>query len=204
MLKKTLFISLLGLFCLVGQLQAQSDQTIEFGFKGGLNFNKLVASQSGWQSEDLRMGLVAGAYLQVNFNNFYIQPEFIFSQKGGNLRAKDNLGNSEDLKRTLGTADVPIMVGLRLLNVIRLQAGPILSFPIGGNQSEEDPNSNYDDSINDFILGYQAGIGLDIKRLRIDLRYEGNLSKIGNNLPSGIRTDDRISTFQFTVGYQIF
>lgn len=203
MSKKILLISFLMLYLLGGSTQAQSDQTIEFGLKGGINLNKLVASQSGWQSEDLRLGLVAGAYLQINFNNVYIQPEFLFSQKGGNMRATNALGQSEDLRRTLGTADIPVMVGLRVFRVFRMHAGPVLSFPIGGNQSEADPSDSYDDSINDFVLGYQAGIGLDIKRLRLGLRYEGNLSKLGDELPGGVRTDDRISTFQFTVGYQL-
>ena len=54
-------------------------------------------------------------------------------------------------------------------------------------------------------VGYQAGVGLDIlKKLTIDLRYEGSLKKYQNQIESTAGTkfnlDDRPNAFIFSLG----
>lgn len=205
MLHKIISILFLTFFSLSipHTLKAQSENTLEFGLKAGFNMNKLIASQADWESDDLRLGFVTGAFLRINFEKFFIQPEFLLSQKGGNLRERTALGFT-DFRRTIGSVDVPFMVGVRFLKFMRLNVGPVLMFPIGGNQSEGDEEDNYGSALKNTIAGYQAGIGIDIKRVRLDLRYESNISKVADDLPNGQNGDDRISTFQVTFGYALF
>ncbi len=184
-------------------LKAQSENAVEFGLKAGLNMNKLITSQTDWESDDLRLGFVTGAFLRINFEKFFIQPELLISQKGGNLRARTQLGFT-DFRRTIGSVDVPVLVGVKFLKFMRLNVGPVLMFPIGGNQSEGDEEDNYGSALKNTIAGYHAGIGIDIKRVRLDLRYESNISRVAADLPNGQSGKDRISTFQVTFGYALF
>ncbi|MFB0946403.1 MAG: hypothetical protein ACI8WW_002476, partial [Oceanospirillaceae bacterium] len=55
------------------------------------------------------------------------------------------------------------------------------------------------------ILGYQAGVGFDIKKIRLDLRYEGNVNDVFNIDYNDQKTENQFSgkgsLFMFTVGY---
>ena len=178
---------------------------VDFGLRAGLNSNRLIASQSGWKAEDLRIGFAGGAFLRLKSNHFYLQPELIFSQKGGNLKPKDELGNVSEIKRSINSLDVPIMVGASFLkDIFRANLGPVISFPINAKQDGGDNSGDYQKSLKGATVGYQVGLGADIGRLTLDFRYEGNLSKMGDSLPGGFKVDDRVSTFQLTAGFKIF
>jgi hypothetical protein len=219
MLRKIVILSLLFIN-ITHYLQAQrysrysrgydtEPQFIEFGLKAGFNFNLLAPAEDTWESRNRRIGIVTGIFAQINFDDFFIQPELLLSQKGGKLRAlvigEDGVERFEDLRRSISMVDIPVLAGIRLFRVIRLKAGPSFSFPSGGKQNKLDDNNEYANSLRSFVITYQAGIGVDIRHTRIDFRYIGNFTKIGRSLPSsGIRTDDRLDTFQITFGYQLF
>ncbi len=219
MLKKTVLLSFIfisAIHCLQAQRYSRysreydvEPQFIEFGLKAGFNFNLLAPAEDTWESRNRRMGIATGVFAQINFEDFFIQPELLLSQKGGKLRApvigEDGIERFEDLRRSISMVDIPVLAGIRLLRVIRLKAGPSFSFPSGGRQNKLDDNNEYANSLRSFAITYQAGIGVDVRHTRIDFRYIGNFTKIGRSLPSsGIRTDDRIDTFQITFGYQLF
>jgi hypothetical protein len=52
-------------------------------------------------------------------------------------------------------------------------------------------------------VGWQGGIGIEIKKFLLDVRYEGNLSKFGNHITvagQDYSFDDRVSRLVFTLG----
>jgi len=106
--------------------------------------------------------------------------------------------------QTFNKLDLPIMIGLKL-GPVRINAGPVGSLLINSPKdliSDPDFKAMYAN----LTVGYQAGLGLDIlKKLTIDLRYEGSLLKYQNQIEnlagSKISLDDRPNAFLMSIGY---
>lgn len=184
---------------------------IAFGIKGGVNFSQLKTdfeSQSVGanlkQSLDTKTGYAAGLYLRVG-TGFFIQPELMFSAKGGNL----NLGSgtsAETVNIDYTSIDVPVLLGIKF-GPIRLNAGPLASFKVSNSISDDLKNysSNIAESFKGASYGYQAGAGLDLGSLSLDLRYEGSLSDVSEVADAAkVSYTQKGNLWQMTLGYKIF
>ena len=94
------------------------------------------------------------------------------------------------------------MLGAKL-GPVRLNAGPSARLLINSPKDLiNDPD--FKAMYNDLTFGYQAGIGVDIvKRITLDLRYEGSLQKYQTKIDAGgekISLDDRPNAFLLSVG----
>ncbi len=183
---------------------SQEDKKVAFGVKAGVN----LSGMSGYDDvhTDNIAGLVAGAFVRINILGFYLQPEAVFTQKGANVNGTftDVAGNAIDYERkqTEHAIDVPVLVGVKFLKVVRLNAGPVFHYHLGTTESvkvkndagsgiEPPPPSKW----NTAGVGFQGGVGVDIWKINLDLRYDGNLSHIVKD-PSV-----RSNVFQFTAGF---
>jgi opacity protein-like surface antigen len=95
------------------------------------------------------------------------------------------------------------MLGLKV-GPLRLNAGPSARLLINSPKDLID-DPDFKAMYNKLTFGYQAGIGVDIiKRLTLDLRYEGSLQKyqtqIQNLAGDKFNLDDRPNAFLFSVG----
>ena len=185
--------------------RAQGQAGVAFGLKGGVNMNKLNTTVSGVTS-DPRLGPVAGIWLRAKVLGFFVQGEALYTMRGGKIEIPATLITpSNSSKVTTSYVDVPILVGKSFFGVVRVNAGPNFQFLLSDVQKGS-IEANY----NSFVLGYQAGIGVDIKKIGIDLRYDSNISKINsavNTLSPGaipFNSSQRSSVFQLTVAYKLF
>ncbi|WP_266367212.1 porin family protein [Tellurirhabdus rosea] len=206
-------------------------QPIKFGVKFGANFSQLQTDglratrldngspvMTGGQavvdffkeSESRRTGFVGGVYARLG-KKLYIQPEVLVSAKGGSFdivrTGMTSTTQRVDIKTT--TIDIPLMVGYKL-GPLRLNAGPLASLPISESKSFKDAVNQYttqpvDQTYKQAIFGYQAGAGLSLLGLQLDVRYEGGLSDLSR---VGIKTpqnDSRFTTrgnlWQITAGF---
>ncbi|MBC8111764.1 MAG: PorT family protein [Verrucomicrobia bacterium] len=198
-MKKTIVLAL-GLFAAIS-----ATAQVNFGLKLGVNANQLVPSNSSLKNDGFKYGFVGGAFLRFGINGWYLQPEAVFAQKGANLQSSGTNVDAGDIERNINSLDVPILFGKAFGNraKFRINAGPVIGFPLSAKQDGE---NRYKNALSGANVGYQAGIGLDVKKVTFDLRYEGGLSKVGNGSYTvggqTFNTDDRISTFQFTIGYK--
>ncbi|WP_018479590.1 porin family protein [Pontibacter roseus] len=111
----------------------------------------------------------AGAFARVNILGLFLQPEAIFTQTGGKLESRpDATIVSQVSEITFNRLDVPVMAGVSIGNLVRIQAGPVASMLLSARQDGQNIKSFLENS----NWGYQAGVGLDIQRLSVDLRYE--------------------------------
>ena len=178
---------------------------ISIGIKAGINVSKLITADDNLLNDGYRSGFVGGAYVNIGWGSMYIQPELIFSQKGGNLKYKV-AGLSADFTRDINSFDVPVLLGFRFGDEtkFRVNAGPVFSFLASAKQDSE---SRYKDALSDTSVGAQLGIGFDIYNFAIDLRYEIGLSGVGKNSyvvgNQTFKTNDSVSLFQLTLGYKI-
>ncbi len=218
---KKIILSLVVLASAAGVANAQTG--IKVGVKGG--FNGATFSGADSKGSEYKAGFAAGAL--VNFgvsDNFSIQPEFLYSQKGASV---DNYQgtNNLTLKSTLGYLDIPIMFRYNIGEDGKgffVELGPQGSFVLhnrdffqtGGVNTQSTENTSTND-LNKVVIGYAGGLGYQLTSgLSLGIRYTGDFSKVykdgqSTTLKAATGTGAAFarnpvvqnSVFQFQVGY---
>ncbi len=206
---------LLGLTALLMVHMAEA-QLFTLGLKAGVSSSRTQVEESftvegtqvTYNTGDATLGWHIGLFGRIKITKLYVQPEVLFSSTGGEIEVtQGNVTTPEIMDVDYNKLDVPVMVGFFVIKPLRIFVGPTFSYLI--SEDVEGPASlvsNVEQNYNSATVGYQAGIGLDISNLTVDLKYEGNLSKLGNSvtLPG---TDEEFSTdlrnpqFILSVGY---
>lgn len=195
---KKLMLATLLMFTVLGA----NAQKINFGPRVALISSKIslddpVATLS---EGDAQIGYQFGVFLRTKILGLYLQPELLFS----NTKSVIDVAGTGELDLDFNRIDLPIMVGYKL-GPIRLQAGPSFSFLTSAESTDpQDVVQDVKDNYNSATVGYQAGVGIDILKFVIDLKYEGNLSNFADALPAGINADQRQNQFVFAVGFKLF
>jgi hypothetical protein len=164
-----------------------------------LHFSKTSGIDESISPAGSTVGFHAGVFGRVNLGGLYIQPEALFTQSGGEVRLE---GFVDDLREVeFNKLDIPVMVGMKFARLLRVQAGPTLSILLNAEVEglDEDIKSGYKDA----TIGYQAGVGVDLWNLIVDLKYEGNLSDFGDEI-FGYQTDQRNTQWILSVGFKLF
>lgn len=197
-MKKLLFTLAFLSFALVGY-----SQDFAIGPKVGISQSKLDLSKEHFQSGDAKFGYHVGIFGRIGLAGFFVQPEVLYTQTKGTF-SFDNMGTEprSEYESTFNRLDVPIMVGFKLFNLLRLQAGPIASFDVNSelkNAGDDLQDADFKKS----TIGYQAGLGLDIGNLIIDAKYESALGNISSNVGS-YETDHRLNQWILSLGFRLF
>lgn len=152
-----------------------------FGLRGGVNLAKTSSKGGGIEvTTDAVTGLNLAAVLELGITeNFAVQPELAFVQKGGNIK-------DFDLKTVINYLDVPVLAKYKFGGEsfgAYLAAGPSFGYALSG-KSGGDKIEDWEDYAR-FELGGSFGGGLGLKlvgsMVYLDLRYLLSL----NNLNSG-------------------
>lgn len=188
-------------------------QTFSFGLKGGINFSQLKTDAGSFkdiyeQSTATKTGYVGGVFFRFG-DKVFIQPELLFSAKGGKINALQTPGSppAKTLDIDYSSIDVPVLLGFKV-GPVRLNAGPVASFKV--SQSIDDDLKNYSanvgESFKNAAYGYQAGVGIDIGAFSVDLRYEGSISEVSalSDLTKNVTASQKGKLFQLTAGLKLF
>jgi hypothetical protein len=169
-MKKTL----LGLFLIISSISfAQSS----YGIKAGLNYNGNgdVKDSAGdvLENPDHNVGFHVGVFGKIGSSLFF-RPEFMYTN------TKSSYNGGRDFK--MQKLDLPLLVGARIIGPLNVFVGPSLQYIL---------DTDYDqvtlgDVEHDLTVGAQFGVGVNIGRLGVDLRYERGLS---NNEANFINTN---------------
>ncbi|SEM06830.1 Outer membrane protein beta-barrel domain-containing protein [bacterium A37T11] len=200
MKKIYLSIYLLALTCVAAQ--AQLIPSIQFGIKGALNFSSIPSSKD-LLSSDTRTGYQAGFYARFGAVGLHFQPELYLTGKSADAKFKDENGGEATAKVTFTSLDLPLLLGTRIgLGPIgfRIQAGPVVSFLTNKGIGDAFKNVMHTDQYKNQAWAITGGIGVDIGKLRADLRYEHGLSDLSKNdsYPQKLRL------WNFGIGYRLF
>ncbi|MFQ3215293.1 MAG: hypothetical protein ACJAT1_002053 [Marivirga sp.] len=171
-------------------------QIFTIGPKLGISSTNIKPSESAtnFLSGDSKVSYHAGLFARIKIASFYIQPELYFNSV--NAVYKDNTGAEYEFDKS--KVDLPIMLGWKI-GPLRLNAGPVASF-----STNTDLDPDLDTAVDEYkgaIFAYQAGIGLDISKLTIDVRYEGNLSNQGTF--TGGDGGFKVNQILFSVGFKL-
>ena len=190
---RKLLLSLL-LITITASLSAQFK--FDLGVKGGVNFSKLSFNMDDYSAESVTKSHF-GAFGRVGWNRIFIQPEFYFSGKGGDI--------TSDFMSTITsfyykTMDIPVLLGYSLIKGekfdLHVVAGPVFS-----NITSEDVKG--DNLLNksfyeDNYVGIQYGLGIDIFFLTFDARMENGLDEFYKQ--PGVFVKNQ--TFMLSVGFK--
>ena len=192
-------------------------QFLMLGVKGGVcsstiqideAFDLAEGGKIIYYSGDATLGWHIGLFTRVSLGGLYIQPEALFSATGGEIQITEegSIITPDIASISLNKLDVPVLLGYKFGNTFRMYGGPVISLL----QSEKTyiNNKRVQGLMPDFskgTIGYQAGLGLDISRLLIDLKYENNLHALGESLTdpftgTTFNTDTRNSQIILSLG----
>lgn len=189
---------------------------IQFGLKAGLSTTNvkmddvktLTSGNTQITVEAIRQanyGFHGGAFLRLSFMGLFVQPELLFASRTDEYTVVDLANPTVGIisKQQFNKIDIPVMVGFHM-GPLRINAGPSANLLINSPKDLID-NPDFKAMYNNLTFGYQAGIGVDIlKKLTIDLRYEGSLqkcqTKIENVTGTTFKLDDRPNAFLLSVG----
>ena len=170
---------------------------IEYGLKGGLNFDSsgdivVVADQLQKEASlDGKTGYHFGVYAEVDFLVFYLRPELQFTKVSSQFE-----NNSIDNSRI----ELPVSLGLTVLGPVSLFMGPTAFYSLSQKSNE----LKLDEIQNKPSLGLHIGARLKLGPIGVDLRYEKGLSAMESKLlsQSGVPVSGQINTQpnQFTLG----
>ena len=206
-MKKVLLV-----LCLTLGLSQISTAQIQFGVKGGLNYN----SDS---FNDVKDDVFSGAKGNTGFHagiwfsgklpiiGIYIRPEIVYTQlKNEVTYLPKGLTNSVNTTYSFQKIDVPILVGKKFLGFANAFVGPSFQYIL---DSDFGLSTLEKVEISSFSMGIQFGAGVEFGKLGIDVRWERSLSdaetKFVDNQNGGnqINFDTRSNQIILGISYRL-
>lgn len=208
-MKKLIFIAVAAFFL----MQTSNAQMFNYGIKAGIGFSSLkiediTGINDGSDVYDLVtgdgvMGYHVGLQTRIKIAMIMIQPEIYFNAGGGTVEQIVDGGATEILDVKFNRIDVPLLVGAKL-GPARINVGPVGSFVLSETTDLTDLEPDFEMFTSAMTWGFQAGLGLDISKISLDVRYEGSLSALGESFSVGgteFPLDARPSQWIISLGY---
>jgi len=191
-------------------LAAPMFSQVKFGLKAGVSTDFTFTNQTLedtdvdvilQKAKDAEWGFQGGAFVRASFAGIYVQPELLLATANNTLTyagTVDGVNVDEEIVQKFTKINIPVMIGFKVA-FLRVNAGPAASILINDPKEIADV-ATYKRA----TFGYQAGIGVDLlKKLTIDVRYEGNLNQFGDEITLAGQTftlDDRTGSLLIHVG----
>ena len=208
-MKKLIFIAIASFFL----VQVSNAQLFSYGIKAGIGFsslsiNDITGISDGSDVYDLItgdgvMGYHLGVQTRIKIAMIYVQPELYWNAGGGTLKQVMDGGATEILEVKFNRIDLPLLVGFKL-GPVRFNIGPVGSYVISESNDGSSADFDYQLYLNSMNWGWQGGIGLDLTKFSLDVRYEGSLSDLSDSVPEGLQSynmDPRPSQWIISLGY---
>ncbi len=187
MKKSFLVLSLLLMVCFTAQAQ------FEYGVRFGASTQSVKGNELLLQSntfDDLRVSLAdasygyhLGLYTQFKAFGLTISPELLFNSNSYEYRIQE-LNDVNTIEEVVTDRyqyiDIPVLVGLKL-GPLRAYAGPEVHYFVNSysNLLDRDGFSEQIDKVN---YGAIVGAGLNVGKLRLDVRYEINFDDFEDHI----------------------
>tara|TARA_B100000242_G_scaffold294290_1_gene276042 strand:- start:290 stop:976 length:687 start_codon:yes stop_codon:yes gene_type:complete len=191
---------------------------IEFGIKGGLNFNSglnetylIEALQSQEKPDgdfnifDKKTGHFFGLYSKIKFGGFFLQPEFLYAK----INSKYDLTYSWNIMGEIvdefseNRIQIPVTVGIDLLQgKLSFFGGPAFNFISDVYFTENNENQSIADLYEKSLITLQYGMSLNFGKLGFDFRINRGFGEkeivyvdkvLGGNKNQIVRTDGLVT-----------
>jgi hypothetical protein len=208
-MKKLLLVAIVCLFS--GSLFAQVSSPINFGFHAGLVSTKMDYKDASVNNikEESKNGMMLGAFLRVNLNKWYLQPELNYVKRKAEIGFSDEvMGTPVSLSTDVTThsLDIPVLLGYKIVKLpmfkLRAFAGPVASFKLSDNIDIKGAGDSVNDALDgDFksaVWNGKVGAGVDVWKLTLDLDYEFGLTDVSSEFLK------KNKMFNVTLGFKLF
>ncbi len=186
---------------------------IKLGLRAGVSSSSVNMDNLNWNTSsgdykiipgDAKVGMHFGGMVRAEFAGMYVQPELIFNSLNSEIKVEDlQTGETRIKDQRFKKIDIPILIGPKF-GPFRANVGPVATFILSGKGIDEIDGHQVEEDYKSASWGFQAGVGLDVWKLTVDLKYEGNLSAFGDGvtiLGSQQNFDARTSQWILSVGY---
>ncbi|MHC2993071.1 hypothetical protein OB13_16355 [Pontibacter sp. HJ8] len=194
-------LTICTLFAMSTAAQAQITGGIKAGVgSANVAVRDVINNPSDYAKKESVTSYHAGAFARISLLGLFIQPEAVFTQTGGRLESGPDATLANQVAEIeFNRLDVPVMAGVSIANLVRVQAGPVASMLLSAKQDGENIKSFMEKS----DWGYQAGVGIDIQKLSIDLRYE-RINKTYENSTDQSKYDLANQQLLLSLGLKLF
>lgn len=184
-------------------------QGLQLGIRAGINNGTMSTKLPNIVEGPVQNGLLVGAFGRVSLLGFFVQPEINYSSRKGRFE-QVYVGQ---FTNTLNYIDINALFGYSLIGVLRVNAGPTLMTLVSVSQDADasmKDNSYSQDYYESSAWGFQMGVGFDLGKLCIDLRYDTNLTNMGKKsvnsarFPNPADYSTGYGMYTFSLGYKIF
>ncbi|MFD2101793.1 outer membrane beta-barrel protein [Flagellimonas iocasae] len=200
-MKKTLLVAVLALMGSAAMAQSGSG----FGIKAGLSYNKNgdLISSVGEGGQDIvegaegKTGYHVGFWGKLDFPKIYLRPELVYSKTKSSYDVPNEGSQDYDISKL----DLPVLLGYKLIGPLHIFAGPAFQYTLKNDLGDLE----VEDVQNDFTVGLNAGVGVNLGRLGLDVRYERGFSENEADIidiPDG-RVDSRPSQIIFAASLKL-
>ena len=166
-MKNLFFITLLFLASISTATYAQSESG--FGIKAGLNYNAngdyFDSASNNIEHPERNTGYHLGVFGKFG-QEVYLKPELVYTST-----KSDYDSDTFSMKKL----DAPILVGIKVLGPLSVFAGPSFQYILDSEFKASGLSINK--IKNDFTVGLNFGVGFNLKKLGVDVRYERGFSK---------------------------
>ena len=198
-------------------ISSSATAQIEFGIKGGLNFNYANNETyliEGWKKcsicslesqyfniFDKKTGHFFGLYSKIKFGGFFLQPEFLYTK----INSKYDLTYSWNIMGEIvdefseNRIQIPVTVGIDLLQgKLSFFGGPAFNFISDVYFTENNENQSIADLYEKSLITLQYGMSLNFGKLGFDFRINRGFGEkeivyvekvLGGNKNQIVRTD---------------
>lgn len=164
------------MLCTAFGLMLNAQNGTSFGIKGGLNYNAngdyFESIGASAKQPDRNIGYHLGFFGKIG-DKLYFRPELLYTN------TKSDYDNNDFKMKKL---DAPMLVGFRVLGPLNIFGGPAFQYILDTDFND----INIKDIKNDFTVGLNFGIGFDLGKIGLDLRYERGFNE---NEATFINTD---------------
>lgn len=190
---------------------APGQAQLKFGIRGGIGSSNIKLKE--FSSPDYKLdykssqvGFHFGVVSQLKLGMFVLQPELLFSTVRTDLSYTDLTTGPDPVeqigKQSFNKLDLPVIAGVKI-GPLKLQAGPIASVVLN-SKSDLLKENGVNQAYKGMTIGYQAGLGLELGTLLLDVKYEGSLSKFADGITIGgenFNFDQRINQLILSIGF---
>ncbi|MBK9254130.1 MAG: outer membrane beta-barrel protein [Saprospiraceae bacterium] len=203
------------LVIIIGLCSFKTFGQIEFGMKGGLSSYDLAKEGLLYIGKDQNLafniqnagyGHHFGLYTRLSAFGLYLEPSLLFNSNTVTYAITEysEPGVIDKIRsETYNYLDIPVLAGFKV-GLLRFHGGVVGHLFINSISDLADL-SGYDQKFKSATYGWQAGGGIDIWRLRLEVNYEGNLTKFGDHINIGgtpLSFADRPSRVIMSVGFR--
>ncbi len=184
----------------VQEVTSQENKSVRFGIKAGANFSHINFSKGSLPPEppihtNWQPGIVAGFVVIIPLkHNFYFQPEYLFSQMGGNIE-------NENRQFAINYASLPVLLKWEFLNKFSLLAGPQFDLLINAKETAGDNEISLDHDIEHRSIFITVGLGYSFtNNLGIGINYMQGFNHVDIVRENG-NQEFKYEALQFSLSY---